>query len=110
MSTRARIPKVRITRPGAAAQKPLERAGVTRGGSMTGLDHLDAAKTADDRNADKWVDGLSLTALKGIWEQFKRNYAHDRRDPAQRWTMARKAAVLRAICRLDSVDPNRQAR
>lgn len=83
-----RIAKVRTTN---------FRARGTGRAAVTGLDHLAAAQAADARAADAWVTGYSETALRGIARDLSRDFAHDRKDPLQRWKMARKAAVLRRL-------------
>ena len=68
----------------------------------TGLDWLEANQKAEAANADKWVAGLSVTALRGIAGDLGREFSHDRKDPVQRWKMARKAAVLRKLATLQT--------
>lgn len=65
---------------------------------MTGLDHLAEAQTRDALNADAWVSGYSETALRGLARDLCAVRDWDRRDPVQRWCMARKAAALRKLC------------
>ena len=84
--------------PGAGAQSPLERQGATRGGSV-------ATSDAEARNADAWAAGYSQKTLQAIASDLSADYAHDRRDPLQRWKMARKAAVLRRLSALEKNTP-----
>lgn len=95
-----RIAKVRITRPGGSP--PVEAAKPTTGGSvrMSGLDRLERLQKEEAANADKWVAGLSETALRGLAADMAREFPSDRRDPIQRWKMAKKGAVLRALSNL----------
>jgi hypothetical protein len=88
--------KVRITsyRPAAAARPD------------TGLERLAAIQEAEKADADKWVSGLSRTALRGIAGDLARDFSWDRKDPWQRWKMARKGAVLR---RLATLTPSHQS-
>jgi len=98
-----RIAKVRITDhrpPGAGKSSPLEAARSTRDGGLSGLDRLERLQKEEAANADKWVSGLSPVALQGLWKDMAGEYAHDRKDPLQRWKMAKKAAVGRAIQKL----------
>jgi hypothetical protein len=98
-----KLAKVRTTNyrpPAAGASSPLERRGATRGGSvdgMDGLDHLWAAQTAEAANADAWVSGYDNDTLRGIARDLGGERVWDRKDPIQRWKMARKAAVLRRL-------------
>lgn len=76
-----RISRVRTTdfRTTAGLKRPLEAGRPTRGGSMTGLERLEANQKAEATNADEWVRGLSVTALRGIAGDLARDLAWDRK-------------------------------
>jgi hypothetical protein len=63
----------------------------------TGLDYLRENQTREALDADAWVSGYSETALRGIARDLCATRDWDRRDPLQRWCMARKAAALRKL-------------
>lgn len=86
-----------VTATAAGARQSVERRGATTGGSMSGLDHLSASQAADAANADAWVSGYSDTVLRGIARDLGKELSFDRKDPVQRWKMARKAAVGRRL-------------
>lgn len=67
---------------------------------QTGLDRLERLQKEEARNADKWVAGLSETALRGLAADMAKEFPSDRRDPLQRWKMAKKGAVLRKLANL----------
>lgn len=81
-----RLSKIRTTNYGPAREP-----------GKTGLDFLSAAQAAEARNADAWVSGYSDTVLRGIFGDLSRELSFDRKDPVQRWKMARKAAVGRRL-------------
>ena len=105
---RIRPAKVRVTNyrpPGAGASRPLERATVTRGGSMTGLDHLDAINRQEAAEHDRAIADYDEDTLLAIACDLGKRYACNRKDPEQRWVMARKAAVLRLLDRKGAFKP-----
>lgn len=97
---RIRVSKVRVTDhrpPGAGASGPLERKpSATRGGSMTGLDHLAAIQTKDAANHDSWVATYSPAMLEAAYEDLRQRGAWDRKNSEHRWVMGRLAAIKRA--------------
>jgi hypothetical protein len=66
---------------------------------MTGLDHLARLQSAEAIAHDKAVATLSQETLLAAAKDLGQRRAHDRKDPEQRWVMARKAALLRRLSR-----------
>lgn len=98
-----RISKVRITDyrpPGAGSRPPLERpVAATRGGSMTGLDHLAANQRKDAAEHEKAVECYDEETLTAIAMDLRQRRAWDRKNHEHRWIMNRLAAVLRVLDR-----------
>jgi hypothetical protein len=69
---------------------------------LSGLDRLERLQKEEARNADKWVEGLSETALRGLAADMAKEFPSDRKDPMQRWKMAKKGAVLRRLGNIQS--------
>jgi len=96
---RIRFAKVRITPPpGAGAKPPLERASVTRGGSvgkMDGLDHLAAIHRREAEEHDRNVRDYSPATVAAAWEDLSSRDAWDRKNPEHRWVLERRAALRR---------------
>ena len=93
-----RLSKVRITdnrRPGAGKPSPLERPGATRGGSMTGLDHLNANLAREAAEHDRAVRDYTPAVAEAAFNDLSARGAWNRKDPEQRWVMARLAALGR---------------
>lgn len=95
--------KVRITdhRPGAGAKPALERGPVTRGGGMTGLDHLTESQRREAETHDKFVRGYSPDAVEAAWEDLNIRTAYDPKSPEHRWVMGRRAALARLAARME---------
>lgn len=94
--------KVRITDnrpPGAGGNSPLERRGATRGGSVSGLDALTMVQKKEAAEHDRAVANFEAETLIEIAADLGRRSAWNRKDPEQRWVMARRAAVLRKLSR-----------
>jgi hypothetical protein len=66
----------------------------------TGLDYLERINAEENATHDAWVRDLSLGTLKAIWEDLAHRPAWDRKNPEQRWTMGRRAAVGRRLAAL----------
>jgi len=67
---------------------------------MTGMDHLNRIQQQEAADHDKAVCTLSnRTLIAAAKDLSKRPPAYNRKDPEQRWTMARKAALRREIQR-----------
>lgn len=93
-----RFPKVRITdnRPRAGSPSPLERTTcATRGGSMTGLERLATYQQREAAEHDRAVRDYSPDLVATAYDDLDSREAWNRKDPEHRWTMARKAALLR---------------
>lgn len=95
-----RISKVRITDhrpPGAGRRSPLERATVTRGGSVgkTGLDYLTESQKREAAEHDRNVRDYSPETVEAAWFDLTARNAWDKKSPEHRWVMARRAALRR---------------
>lgn len=93
--SRIRFSKVRVTdyRPPGAGPKPaLERSGATRGGSVARLSYEDRLAMEHDKAVENYGPAL----LEAAYRDIKNRPCRDSRDPEQRWTRHRKAALLRA--------------
>jgi hypothetical protein len=102
-----RIAKVRTQnfRPPPTVGKPSpvgRRTAATTGGSVSGVSGLDALEAIQRREAaehDRAVAGMETELLMEIAIDLGRRRVWNRKDPEQRWVMARKAAVLRSLGR-----------
>ena len=95
-----RISKVRRTDfrpPGAGWKRPLERSGATRGGGVekTGLDFLSESQKREAAEHDRAIRDYTPETVEAAWNDLSARKAWDRKDPEQRWVMARKAALGR---------------
>jgi hypothetical protein len=93
-----RLAKVRITDyrpPGAGGISPLERGAATRGGSMSGLEHLSAIQAREAMEHDRAVRDYLPETVEAAWNDLAGRAVHDRRNPEHRWVMARRAALRR---------------
>jgi hypothetical protein len=100
--TSIRPAKVRVhdyRPPGAGNKSPLERGTATRGGSVSGLDHLANANTRDIAEHDKAVRDYAADIAMSAATDLGKRRAWDRRDPEHRWVMNRLAALLRLLDR-----------
>jgi hypothetical protein len=62
------------------------------------LDYRDPAKAESQAtNADRWVAGYSLHALRRIANDLSGDACQNPRDPRHRWLQERKAAVMRRL-------------
>jgi hypothetical protein len=112
-TTTMRLAKVRTTnyRPPPTAGKPSpveRRPGATTGGSvspMTGLDHLDAINRRESAEHERAIAGYDEDTLLAVAEDLGKRAVWDRKNPEHRWTMARKAAVLRRLDKLNAFQP-----
>lgn len=67
---------------------------------MTGMEHLNRLQMQEAADHDKAVRTLSnRTLIAAAKDLSNRPPAYNRKDPEQRWTMARKAALRREIQR-----------
>lgn len=95
---RPRFAKVRITRPaGPGAMPPLERASVTRGGSVAkdGLDFLAESEKITAAAHDRAIQDYAPQTVEAAWLDLSGRDAWDRKDPEHRWVLARRAALRR---------------
>ena len=92
-----RISKVRITdhRPRAGRQSPLEADRLSRGGSMAGLDYLEAAQKREAAEHDKAVRDYDPQTVEAAFMDLAGRPVSDRKNPEHRWVMARRAALRR---------------
>lgn len=93
-----RLAKVRITdhRPTAGKPSPVgRRTAATTGGSMTGLDHLAAIQKREAAEHDKAVAHYTPRLIEAAYNDLHGRNAWNRKDPEQRWVMARLAALRR---------------
>jgi hypothetical protein len=101
--SRIRIAKVRTQNfrppPTVGNSSPVgRRTAATTGGSV-GLDYLDAIQRREAAEHDRAVAGMETELQMEIAIDLGRRLVWNRKDPEQRWVMARKAAVLRALGR-----------
>lgn len=66
---------------------------------MNGLKHLQENQQRDALEHDKAVSILSAATVIAAAKDLMGRCAHNRKDPEQRWTMERKAALRREIVR-----------
>ena len=95
---KTRIAKVRITDnrpPGAGSRPALERATVTRGGGMTGLDALSSIQDREAAEHDKFVACYNAETVEAAWYDLNERVAFDRKNHEHRWVMNRRAALAR---------------
>lgn len=92
-----RISKVRITdhRPRAGGNSPVERRGATTGGSMTGLDYLEAIQKREAAEHDRNVRDYEPETVEAAYMDLAKRPAHERKNPEHRWVAARRAALRR---------------
>ena len=78
-----RLSKVRVTdhRPKAAG--------------MTGLDYLTASQAREAAEHDRNIRDYTPGMVHAAWEDLQGRKAFDKKDPEQRWVMARRAALGR---------------
>lgn len=98
-----RIAKVRTTnfRPTAGKPSPVgRRTAATTGGSMTGLDQLDTIQRREAAEHDRAIASYPPELVAAAYEDLHRRNAYDRKNPEQRWVMARKAALGRLALRM----------
>ena len=91
-----KFPKVRITdnRPTAAKSSPVERrAGATTGGSVSGLDYLEAIQSREKAEHDRAIRDYDEDTLLAAAEDLAKRRAWDRRNAEHRWIMGRVAAI-----------------
>lgn len=65
--------------------------------------HAAPALSAEEREAadhDSWVQGYEPDTLRAMARDLCARKVHNRRDPAHRWIMSRRAAILRALVRM----------
>lgn len=67
------------------------------GAPASGLDWLAASQLKDALEHDKCIAGYSEETLRAAARDLGQRLANNRKDPEQRWVMARKAAVLRKL-------------
>lgn len=67
------------------------------GAPVSGLDWLAASQIRDALEHDKCIEGYSEETLRAAARDLGKRLASNRKDPEQRWVMARKAAVLRKL-------------
>lgn len=74
---------------------------------MSGLEHLNRIQREEAAEHDKAVAILSPSTVMAAARDLCPRLASNRKDPEQRWVMARKAALLRRIDRenLNRRDP-----
>ena len=99
-----RRPKSIVTdyRPPGAGRARTTGAPPARPGAAASRDCWDKKASndaAEAANHDKWVADLPLDLLLVIANDLCARFPADRRDPEQRWTMGRTAAVLRRLSR-----------
>lgn len=99
MSRIVKFSKVRVTdnRPGAGAKRPLERAAATRGGSVSGLDHLTLIQQREAAEHDRAIMGYGEDTLLAAAQDLGHRRAWNRKDNEHRWVMNRVAAILRVL-------------
>ena len=94
-----RIAKVRITNhrlPTAGKSSPVGgRTASTTGGSVSGLDYLEAAQKREAAEHDRNVRDYTPQMVQAAWNDLAERPAHNRKDPEQRWVAARRAALRR---------------
>lgn len=94
-----KLAKVRITdnRPTrAGAISPLDGAARrTNGGSMTGLDYLEAIQKREAAEHDKAVRDYDPRTVEAAFMDLAGRPAHERKNPEHRWVAARRAALRR---------------
>ena len=104
---RIRFSKVRVTDhrpPPAGGKPPLERPTATRGGSMTGLDHLAAKQAREAAEHDSNIRNYTPEMVAAAYEDLNRRSLIDR--PGQTWEQAQEKqwgrSRLAALLRLGS--------
>ena len=94
-----RISKVRITDnrpPTAGKPSPVgRRTAATTGGSMTGLDYLEAIQKKEAAEHDRAVRDYAPRTVEAAWNDLAGRDCWDRKNPEHRWVLARRAALRR---------------
>ena len=91
MKTTYRRPKSVTTRPGSD--------------DAWGVMAANNARRANEH--DRAIADYGIPLLRVLAEDLGKRFAHDRKDPEQRWVMDRKAAVLRRLCNIQPTYPSR---
>jgi hypothetical protein len=96
---RTRIAKVRITDhrpPTAGKPSPVEkRRASTTGGSVTGLDYLEAIQKREAAEHDRAVRDYAPHTVEAAWNDLAGRECWDRKNHEHRWVLARRAALRR---------------
>jgi hypothetical protein len=74
-----------------------KRRASTTGGSMTGLDYLEAIQKREAAEHDKAVRDYTPHTVEAAWNDLAGRECWNRKDPEHRWIMSRRAAVLRRL-------------
>jgi hypothetical protein len=98
--SRVRIAKVRTQNfrppPTVGNSSPVgRRTAATTGGSVSGLDALEAIQRREAAEHDRAVAGYEPETALAAFEDLQRRNAWERKNPEHRWIMARKAALAR---------------
>lgn len=71
----------------------------------TGLDYLAASQARECAEHNRAIRDFDENTLLAIAGDLGRRICSDRKNPEHRWTMARKAAVLRRLDHLKAFTP-----